>query len=117
MGKMDFVDGVYVERERPLEGRLYRTPYLVLPRLAIEAMPVEWQHKLEALLIECDETGMMTPEYHVLRAEKGYTSTELNDPDDPTSWPREFYVLSHDEWANYRHGDVAAICPDFKESA
>lgn len=113
------VDGktVYVQKERPLEMRLYRTPYLVLPRLALEAMPVEWQKRLEALLAECDDTGMVTPAYHVLRDDRGYTSVELNDSEDPTSWAREFYIQRHDEWANYRHGNVTELCPDFKESA
>lgn len=116
MSRLDFVDGVYVERELPLEMRLYRTPYLVLPRLAIDAMPVEWQRKLEALLVECDEAGIVTPNYYVLRADSGYTTTVMNDPDDPMSWPREFYIQSHDEWANYRHGSVADLCPDFKDT-
>lgn len=87
-------------------NRLNRTPYLVLPRLALEAMPLDWQERLEALLVEADDAGMETPDYHVLRADAGYTSTQPNDSEDPTSWPREFYIQRHDEWANYRHGDA-----------
>lgn len=97
-----------------LADRLSRTPYLVLPRLALEAMPAEWQSKLEALLVEADDAGLETPEYHVLRADRGYTSIELSDPEDSTSWAREFYIQRHDEWANYRHGNVFDICPTFK---
>ncbi|MBZ9888099.1 hypothetical protein LB559_09120 [Mesorhizobium sp. BR1-1-3] len=109
---MPIVDG-----RLPLEGRLYRTPYLVLPRLAIEAMPVEWQRRLEALLVEADDTGLVTPEYYVLNADPGCTSTQPNDSEDPTSWPREFYIQSQDPWANYRHGDVKALNPEFKGAA
>ncbi|MBC7149016.1 MAG: hypothetical protein H5U22_06520 [Rhizobium sp.] len=86
--------------------RLNRTPYLVIPRLALEAMPTEWQERVEALLLEADDAGMVTPDYHVLRNDDGYTSTQPNDSDDPTSWPREFYIQRQDEWANYRHGDA-----------
>lgn len=107
-------DEVYEPRPSPLEMRLYRTPYLVLPRLAIEAMPVEWQARLEALLAEADATGMQTPNYHVLRDDQAYTSVTMNDPDDHASWPREFYVQASDPWADYRHGNVRDLCPEFE---
>lgn len=111
------MDNPFYEPKQPLAGRLYRTPYLVLPRLALEAMPLAWQEAFEALLAECDRAGMETPDYHVLRADAGYTSVTLDDPDDLTSWPRDFYILQHDEWANYRHGNIVDVCPSFKATA
>ena len=102
-------------------SRLYRAPYLVLPRLAIESMPEEWQDRLEALLREADDTGLETPGYYVLR--------DKSEPDcDPfirglkdvtsASEPREFLRFDGrhgipDPWANYRHGDIAKVCPAF----
>lgn len=98
-------------------GGLYRTPYFVVPRIALEAMPDDWQRKFTALMDEAHEKhGISTPEYHVLRADPSYTSVELNDPDDPGSWPREFYIQCSDPWANYRHGNIKELCPDYKEN-
>lgn len=108
---------VYVMPERPLEQRLYRTPYLVLPRLAIEAMPVEWQKRLEALLAEADDTNMETPDYHVLRDDRAFTLMRRYDDDDPESRPYEFTAVYEDPWANYRRGDVKALNPEFKGAA
>lgn len=53
--------------ECPFDTRLARTPYLVLPKLAIQAMPIEWRLRLEALLREADEAGLETPNYLVFR--------------------------------------------------
>lgn len=94
--------------------QLYRTPYLVVPRLALEAMPEEWQLRFAAILGEMEDTGMRTPEYHVLRDGPEYTTTQPNDSEDPTSWPREFYIQRLDPWFNYRHGDARELCPEFK---
>lgn len=94
-------------------SRLYRTPYLVIPRLALEAMPIEWQEKFEALLKEADEAGIQTPNYMVFR--------DLSDgnPDsirgvkqvNRGQWDqRPFYRITgghnDDPWANYRRGDA-----------
>ncbi|WP_075292616.1 hypothetical protein [Pararhizobium arenae] len=97
-------------------SRLYRTPYLVIPRLALEAMPLEWQERFEALLKEADEAGIQTPSYHVFRdvsdgnpeAIRGCKQVNRGKWDE-----RPFYRLTggwHDDpWANYRHGDAKAL--------
>lgn len=97
-------------------SRLYRTPYLVIPRLALEAMPTEWQERFETLLREADDDGIKTPAYLVFR--------DLSDgnPDgikgckqvNRGQWQNEpFYRLTGgwhpDPWANYRHGDALAL--------
>lgn len=94
-------------------NRLYRTPYLVIPRLALEAMSLEWQEKFEALMQEADEAGINTPPYFVFR--------DLSDgnPDmikgckhvNRGQWNETpFYRLTggnrDDPWANYRHGNA-----------
>lgn len=102
--------------------RLARTPYLVVPRLAIEAMPQEWQDRLEALLLEADAAGLETPAYYVFR-----NLSMVDASDDPFlfgvkdvgRWDHPHYVFggrsfSGDPWANYRHGDVQKLCPAFK---
>lgn len=48
-------------------GGLYRTPYLVIPRMALEAMPLDWQRRFVGLMEEANATGMVTPEYTVQR--------------------------------------------------
>lgn len=88
--------------------------YFVMPRVAMEAMPHEWQRKFIGLMDEADALGMETPDYHILRSDKDYTTTQPNDPDDPDSWDREFYIQRQDEWANYRRGDIHELCPSFK---
>lgn len=97
-------------------SRLYRTPYLVIPRLALEAMPTEWQEKFEALLKEADNAGIVTPSYHVFR--------DLTDGNpnmirgckqlNRGQWDQQpFYRLTggyyDDPWANYRRGDAFAL--------
>lgn len=104
--------------------RLYRTPYLVIPRLALEAMPAEWQERFEALMTEADEAGIETPDYFVFR--------DLTDgnPDsikgvkqvNRGQWDQEpFYRFTggyyDDPWTNYRRGNIADLCPDFKGAA
>lgn len=99
------------------EIRLYRSPYLVIPRLALQAMPQEWRDRMEALLKEADATGLDCPRYWVLRADSSYTREVRSDPEDETSDPSEYVVMGHDEWANYRRGDAADLCPTFKAPA
>lgn len=100
--------------------RLARTPYFVLPRLAIEAMPQDWQDRFEQLMVEADATGMETPAYYVHRdkAEPDCDSFMLGLVDvsqDPLKQFLRFngrYGMS-DPWANYRHGKIAELCPGF----
>lgn len=110
-------DGTWVDS--PIHGwfGLSRQAYFVIPRLALEAMPVSWQERFIDLMDEAEAAGLETPDYHVLRADKGYTSTEPNDSEDPTSWDREFYIQRQDEWANYRHGKIADLCATFGKAA
>lgn len=96
--------------------RLYRTPYLVIPRLALESMPQEWQERFEALMQEADGAGIKTPSYHVFRdlsdgnPEQIRGCKQVNRGD----WNnRPFYRLTggykDDPWANYRHGDALEL--------
>lgn len=98
----------------PFDTRLARTPYLVIPKLAIQAMPMEWRQRLEALLAEADDVGMETPTYHVFRQGREYVTTERADSEDDYSPIQELFVLRGDPWADYRHADIAELCPSFK---
>lgn len=60
--------------------------YLVVPRLALQHMPVEWQQRFVALLNELNETVPTPNSYTVAR-----------DDADP------------DPWADYRHGDALKL--------
>ena len=87
---------------------LTRASYLVIPRLALQAMPVEFQRRFVALLEEFEAFGIQTPDYHVLRNHPAFTAVERSDEDDPYSSEREFTILQDDPWANYRRGTVEA---------
>lgn len=70
--------------------------YLVVPRLALTSMPVDWQRRFAALMNEALESGMETPDdYEVRRRRHGRFIT--------------------DPWADYRHGDADAILKDTRE--
>lgn len=45
----------------PFDYRLARTPYLVLPKLALQVMPMEWRKRFEAMLVEMEDAGLETP--------------------------------------------------------
>lgn len=83
--------------------------YLVIPRLALQEMPLDWQRRMVALLEEWEAAGIKTPSYYVLRDDPEYTRVERVDPDDDYSRIDEYHVLQEDEWANYRRGSVAAV--------
>jgi len=100
--------------ECPFDTILYRTPYLVLPKLAIQSMPMEWRNRLATLLDEARDVGMVTPSYYVLRQDKSYTITSNYDESDPYSRQYEFTSINEDPWANYRRGDINELCPTFK---
>ena len=106
-------DGTWMEA--PLHGwfGLSYSSYFVMPRLAMEAMPIDWQERFIALMDEGDALGMMTPNYHVLRDDPTYTLVTKYDPDDDTSRDYEFTAIGTDEWANYRRGSVKELCPEF----
>jgi len=103
-------------------NRLARTPYLVIPRLALQAMPQDWQDRMEQLLQEADDAGMETPTYNVFR--------DLNYCDDPFAFGvknvsdkpgNAHYVfggrkgIGDDPWSNYRYGNVDELCPTFAQ--
>lgn len=101
----------------PFDVRLARTPYLVLPKLAIQSMPMNWRLRLEQLLSEADATGLETPDYTVLRDEPEYSRSSPVDEDDPDGPIDRVDVLRPDPWANYRYGDVKELSPDFSPPA
>lgn len=114
MSKMEQdADGCWLSAPIDGWGVLYRTPYFVMPKLALGAMPHEWQRRFIALVEEMESAGLVTPEYYVLRAEAFYTTIKDNDEDLPvkyTNW-------SSDPWSNYRRGDAFALSSEAKEKA
>jgi len=96
--------------------RLARTPYFVIPKLALKAMPEEWQERFEQLMKEADETGLSTPEYNVFRSIEGGEKTPFLGCRNVGSWGKPFYKLvgrGEDPWADYKYGDVKKLCPTF----
>lgn len=105
-------------------SRLCRTPYLVIPRLALEAMPLEWQQRFEALMKEADEAGIETPSYFVFRDLSDGNPDMLKGVKQVNcgQWDQEpFYRFTggyyRDPWADYRRGDITALCPSFSPKA
>lgn len=114
-------DSIVIE-ESPFATRLYRTAYFVMPRLALEAMPMEWQKRFEAMIVEMEEAGIKeTPEYFCFVQDNGTQKGALRnmaiergeyDPE------KAYYVFVDrkfdDPWANYRRGRIEDLCPEFK---
>jgi hypothetical protein len=102
-------NGTYVES--PIHGwfGLTYSSYFVMPRLALEAQPVDWQKRFIVLMIEAEKAGFKTPSYHVLRDDPNYTRVENYDPEDETSRPFVFTAIDEDPWANYRRGNAAEL--------
>ena len=103
-------------RECPFDGRLARTPYLVLPKLAIQVMPIEWREELEALLVEMENCGLATPAYEVV-PEGGEIRQKMCRDKDSWRCGEVVPVASIDDpWADYRHNQIAKVkmlCPAF----
>jgi hypothetical protein len=98
----------------PFDYRLARTPYLVLPKLAIQSMPLPWRRRFEAMLQEMDDTGMSTPSYQVFRDDGlGEPFTRATCVNESTGFVK-IVRGQEDPWANYRHGHVEEFCPDYK---
>lgn len=97
----------------PFDTRLYRTPYFVIPKLALQAMPMEWRERFEALLVEMEDAGIETPAYHVFRANPHYGMRGCKQVNADRHDQRPFYRLTggweDDPWANYRHGDAFGL--------
>lgn len=68
---------------------LTRSNYLVIPRLALQSMPVDWQARLVGLLEEATRMGLETPSDYKLE--------------------RPGYGENMDPWADYRHGDFVEV--------
>ncbi len=87
-------DGEYVEDPVHAFFGLTYSAYFVMPRLALTAMPLEWQERFVALMEEANDMGLETPEYYVNRRDE-----------------RGRFVK--DPWANYRRGNAAKLHPSF----
>jgi hypothetical protein len=100
----------------PFDYRLARTPYLVLPKLALQVMPMDWRKRFEALLVEMEEAGLETPDYHVFRDDgPGERYTRARVVNHQTGFVR-LVGGEDDPWADYRHDQfrkVMELCPDF----
>lgn len=99
----------------PFDRRLARTPYLVIPKMALQAMPLAWRQMFEALLVMADKAGLVTPDYHVFRAGND-EYTRARCVNEHTGFVR-LVKGREDPWASYRHADralVRSICPTFK---
>lgn len=77
---------------------LNRANYYVVPRVLLEAMPVEWQERWVAVQREIEEVFVLDDlSYRLGRVEPGF-----EDHDDPP-------LMAEDPLANYRHPGRAVI--------
>lgn len=118
--KEEFEDGRFTEvlgLDKPIHAwfGLSYASYHVVPRLALEAMPADWQQRFVDLMNEANLAhGMETPNYHVLRDDAEYTLAKREDEEDEISRIKEYLALSDDPWANYRRGDAKALFEEEK---
>lgn len=113
-------DTVVVPVDCPFDTYLPRTPYLVIPKMALQAMPIQWRQRMVALLDEADDAGLETPSYLVYRDDPEYVLVERSDSEDEYSPIIEVSPIRSDPWADYRHanaGDVKALSPRFNPLA
>jgi hypothetical protein len=87
-------DGVIVDSPVHVWFGLTYSAYFVMPRLALQALPLEWQERFVALMNEANDMGLETPEYSVHRRDE--RGRFFKDP-----------------WANYRRGIAAECDPSF----
>jgi hypothetical protein len=100
----------------PFDYRLARVPYLVLPKMAIQAMAMEWRHRFNAMLQEMEDCGLETPEYEVVREGGEIRQKKCRDKDDWRFGEIIPVASINDPWADYRHATaerVRSICPTF----
>ncbi len=88
---------------------LTRASYFVMPRLAMEALPADWQRRFIALMDEAGAMGLETPSYHVFRQGDEFSRVERYDEADDTSTVTGLTVINEDPWANYRRGSFEAV--------
>lgn len=101
----------------PFDGRLARTPYLVLPKLAIQVMPLEWRVRFDAMLQEMEDAGLSTPAYEVVPEGGELCQKRCRDKDDWRYGEVVPVPSIDDPWADYRHDQIAkvqALCPRFR---
>lgn len=108
--------------DNPFATILYRTPYLVLPKLAIIAMSDDWQMRFAAMLMEMKDAGIRTPNYLVFRDVTDGNPDSIRgikQVNPHKGGERPFYRItgghSDDPWADYRHGDAFNLsreCPN-----
>lgn len=92
--------------------RLARTSYFVLPKLAIQSMPMAWRLRLDELLTEAEDAGLSKPEYHVFRGgDDEFTRARVVN--EHTGFVR-LVRGREDPWADYRYGNILTLCPGFK---
>lgn len=112
--------GAFADHDCPFDARLARTPYLVLPKLALQVMPREWRLRFDAMLAEMEALGIQTPKYHVFRDDgHGERYTRATVVNESTGFVR-IMGGEADPWADYRHmkhEKVAALCPGFAAKA
>jgi len=100
----------------PFDYILARTPYLVIPKLALQVMPLDWRNRFVDLLSEAEAAGLETPAYHVFRDDPAFTLVERSDSEDEFSAIESISVLRRDPWSDYRRckmDKVKALCPNF----
>jgi hypothetical protein len=103
-----------VEHGCPFDYILNRCPYLVLPKLAIQSMPMPWRRALAELLEEAEDAGLQTPAYHVFRDDGERSEyTRARVVNELTGFTR-LVKGREDPWANYKYGNIHEICPTFK---
>lgn len=103
----------------PFDGRLARTPYLVLPKLAIQVMPMEWRVRFDAMLEEMEAVGLETPAYEVVLEGGEIRQKRCRDKEDWRYGDIIPVASIDDPWADYRHCQiekVRALCPRFRDS-
>lgn len=104
-------DEIECESDRPVHdwfGLSYASYYTV-PRAALQAMPLWWQQDFVALMKAFNETGIETPDYHVIRKGEPYSSVDLYDEDDELSSVEAVHCGRPDPWADYRHPDQSLL--------
>lgn len=120
MSKMFKTEDGWVEAPIHAWFGLDRQSYLVIPRLALQELPLEWQNKLIALLDEAADLGMVTPSYTVLRDDRAYVWKQRSyndDNEEPEHEVTAYHPIKKDEWANYRRGKAADLCDTWKENS
>lgn len=88
---------------------LTQASYFVMPRLAMEALPLDWQRRFIGLMDEAEAMGLETPSYHVFRQGDEFSRVERDDECDDTSAVVGLTVVNEDPWAHYRRASFEAV--------